>query len=56
MSDKFQNKEVSPLSDSADVAIIRKCWNCEHHSGKEPLAVFMDGVEQDEYPLEDERW
>lgn len=56
MSEKFQNEEFPPLTDSAEDSIVRKCWNGEYQSVKDLLAEFMDEVEQDDFSDEDEEW
>ncbi|KAF7502029.1 hypothetical protein GJ744_009008 [Endocarpon pusillum] len=56
LSEKFQNKEFPPLTDSARDAIIRKCWNGEYRLVRELSAEFNDDPGHDEPVGEDAKW
>ena len=54
--EKFQKKEFPLLIDSAEDAIIRKCWNGEYEMISELLAEFAGSNEQDVPASEDREW
>lgn len=54
--EKLQRKEFPLLTNSAEDAIIRKCWNGEYCTVRELLLKFPGGAEQGESISDDPKW
>jgi atypical protein kinase C zeta type len=56
LTEKLRNREFPPLTNSANDAILRRCWNGEYHSVTKLLAEFLDDVVQDNPTNESQGW
>lgn len=56
LSDKFQNKDFPPLSDSSKNVVIRKCWDGEYKLVRDLLAELLGDAGQDERVVEGQHW